>query len=39
MKHILVFLNIFGCLATGAKARDFGQWEAGIPEYGTGTRH
>jgi hypothetical protein len=31
MKHILVFLNIFGCLATGAKARDFGQWEAVDP--------
>ena len=32
MKHIILFLSIFGYLATGADARDLGQWEAVDPE-------
>jgi len=32
MKDILIFLSILGCLATGAEARDLGQWEAVDPE-------
>ena len=32
MKHILLFLSLFGWLATTASARDLGQWEAGDPE-------
>ena len=31
MKQIILFLSIFGCLATGATARDLGQWEAVDP--------